>query len=102
MVCPDCVCSQVAVYISRCHIGTVVTNARGRTHGVRGHYLLALPSKPWVSCTGIPVMRTVSDTLCWLRRVNFADAKFMLVTCSAFVHYILLKCEKAGISLDGA
>jgi len=32
--------------------------------------------------------------------VDFADAKFMLVACSAFVNYVLLKAAKAGIKLD--
>lgn len=31
--------------------------------------------------------------------VDFEEAKFMLVSCSAFINYLLLKCEKAGIKL---
>ncbi len=31
--------------------------------------------------------------------VDFDDAKFMLVTCSAFVSFLLGKCAKVGISL---
>ena len=31
--------------------------------------------------------------------VSFEDAKFMLVSCSAFVNYLLVKTEKAGMDL---
>lgn len=31
--------------------------------------------------------------------VDFDDAKFMLVSCSAFVNYLIAKCQKAGIKL---
>ena len=30
---------------------------------------------------------------------DFADAKFMLVSCSAFINYLVIKANKAGISL---
>jgi len=30
---------------------------------------------------------------------DFEDAKFMLVSCSAFINYIVIKADKAGISL---
>lgn len=29
--------------------------------------------------------------------IDFEDAKFMLVSCSAFIHYLILKANKAGI-----
>jgi len=29
------------------------------------------------------------------------DAKFMLVACAAFVNYLLVKADKAGINLSG-
>lgn len=32
--------------------------------------------------------------------LDFEDAKFMLVSCSAFVNYLISKSEKAGIKLD--
>lgn len=32
--------------------------------------------------------------------VDAEDAKFMLVTCSAFVNYLIAKCAKAGIDLN--
>ncbi len=31
--------------------------------------------------------------------LDFEDAKFMLVSCSAFINYLILKANKAGISL---
>jgi hypothetical protein len=31
--------------------------------------------------------------------LSFEDAKFMLVSCSAFVNYLIAKAAKAGISL---
>jgi len=31
--------------------------------------------------------------------LSFEDAKFMLVSCSAFVNYLISKTEKAGIKL---
>ncbi len=31
--------------------------------------------------------------------VEFEDAKYMLVACSAFVHYLVVKADKAGVSL---
>jgi hypothetical protein len=31
--------------------------------------------------------------------LNFEDAKFMLVSCSAFINYLLAKAAKAGLSL---
>ncbi|MBY0098678.1 hypothetical protein [Mesobacillus maritimus] len=31
--------------------------------------------------------------------LSFEDAKFMLVACSAFVNYLVVKSEKAGITL---
>jgi len=31
--------------------------------------------------------------------LNFEDAKFMLVVCSAFINYLIAKAEKAGIKL---
>lgn len=34
-----------------------------------------------------------------LPNLEFDDAKFMLVTCSAFVNYLTAKCAKAGITL---
>ena len=33
------------------------------------------------------------------KEIDFDDAKFMLVSCSAFINYIIAKCEKAGIEL---
>lgn len=27
------------------------------------------------------------------------DAQYMLVSCSAFIHYLLVKCEKSGIKI---
>jgi hypothetical protein len=33
--------------------------------------------------------------------LDVEDARFMLVTCSAFVNYLLVKADKAGISLTG-
>ena len=33
------------------------------------------------------------------RQPNFDDAKFMLVSCSAFVNYLVSKANKARISL---
>jgi hypothetical protein len=32
-------------------------------------------------------------------KVEFEEAKFMLVTCSAFVNYLVVKADKAGIAL---
>jgi len=32
-------------------------------------------------------------------KVDFEDSKFMLVACSAFVNYLIMKTEKAGIKL---
>ena len=29
--------------------------------------------------------------------VGFTEAKFMIVACSAFVHYLILKSEEAGL-----
>lgn len=34
--------------------------------------------------------------------LSFEDAKFMLVSCSAFVNYLIVKAEKAGIDLKGS
>jgi hypothetical protein len=31
--------------------------------------------------------------------LSFEDAKFMLVSCSAFINYLVSKASKAGISL---
>ncbi len=31
---------------------------------------------------------------------DFEDAKYMLVSCSAFINYLVVKADKAGISLD--
>lgn len=31
---------------------------------------------------------------------DFEDAKFMLVSCSSFINYLIAKADKAGISLD--
>jgi len=31
--------------------------------------------------------------------LNFEDAKFMLVTCSAFINYLISKASNAGIEL---
>ncbi|TET38509.1 MAG: hypothetical protein E3J72_03205 [Planctomycetota bacterium] len=31
---------------------------------------------------------------------EFEDAKFMLVSCSAFINYLVAKCAKTGITLD--
>ncbi len=31
--------------------------------------------------------------------LSFEDAKFMLVSCSAFVNYLIVKAEKAKITL---
>jgi hypothetical protein len=33
-------------------------------------------------------------------KLNFDEAKFMLVTCSAFVHYLLSKAAKASIKIN--
>lgn len=33
--------------------------------------------------------------------VNFEDAKFMLVSCSAFVNFLMVKASKAGIQFQG-
>lgn len=33
-------------------------------------------------------------------KLDFEDAKFMLVSCSAFVNYLIAKSEKAGIKLN--
>ena len=32
--------------------------------------------------------------------VDFADAKFMLVSCSAFVNHLIVKANNAGIKLN--
>jgi hypothetical protein len=32
--------------------------------------------------------------------LDFEDAEYMLVTCSSFVNYLLIKCQKANISLE--
>jgi len=32
-------------------------------------------------------------------KLNFEDAKFMLVSCSAFVNYLIAKTSKAGIKI---
>ena len=32
--------------------------------------------------------------------LDYEDAKFILVTCSAFINYLTQKAEKAGISLE--
>lgn len=32
--------------------------------------------------------------------LNFDDAKFMLVSCSAFVNYLVSKASKAGIKIE--
>ena len=32
--------------------------------------------------------------------ISFEDAKYMLVSCSAFVNYLIVKAEKAGIKLE--
>ncbi len=31
---------------------------------------------------------------------GFEDAKFMLVSCSAFINYVIIKANKAGVTLD--
>ncbi|MEY3444095.1 MAG: hypothetical protein RLZZ519_2376, partial [Bacteroidota bacterium] len=31
---------------------------------------------------------------------DFEDAKYMLVSCSAFINYLIAKCAKAGIALS--
>ena len=36
------------------------------------------------------------------RRLDFEDAKFMLVSCSAFINYLMVKSSKAGIAPTGA
>ena len=33
--------------------------------------------------------------------LSFEDAKFMLVSCSAFINYLISKASKAGIKLEG-
>lgn len=32
-------------------------------------------------------------------KLSFEDAKFMLVSCSAFINYLITKASKAGIKL---
>jgi len=32
-------------------------------------------------------------------KLNFEDAKFMLVSCSAFVNYLTIKADKSGIKM---
>jgi len=32
--------------------------------------------------------------------LQFDDAKFMLVSCSAFIHYLIIKTSQAGISFS--
>ena len=31
--------------------------------------------------------------------LDFEDAKFMLVSCSAFINYLIIKAQKAGIKI---
>ncbi|AYM99371.1 hypothetical protein [Chryseobacterium sp. 3008163] len=31
---------------------------------------------------------------------DFEDAKFMLVSCSAFINYLVIKADKAGITFN--
>lgn len=35
-----------------------------------------------------------------LPKLDFEDAKFMLVACSAFINYLIVKADKAGIKLS--
>jgi hypothetical protein len=34
-----------------------------------------------------------------VKEICFEDAKYMLVACSAFVNYLIVKADKAGIVL---
>lgn len=34
------------------------------------------------------------------RQIDFADAKYMMVSCSAFINYLIMKSDKAGIKVQ--